>query len=39
MKNILYIAASMLLFSSCFHVNTNWTGGKNAIKEIGRAHV
>ena len=35
MKNILYIAASMLLFSSCFHVNTNWTGGKNAIKGEG----
>ena len=35
MKNILYIAATMLLFSSCFHVNTNWTSGKNAIKGEG----
>ena len=35
MKNILYIVASMLLFSSCFHVNTNWNGGKNAIKGEG----
>ena len=35
MKNILYIAAGMLLFSSCFHVNTNWNGGKNAIKGEG----
>ena len=35
MKNILYMAASMLLLSSCFHVNTNWTGGKNAIKGEG----
>ena len=36
MKNILYIAATMLLASSCFHVNTNWTGGsKNAIKGEG----
>lgn len=35
MKNILYIAASMLLFSSCFHVNPNWNGGKNSIKGEG----
>ena len=36
MKNILYIAATMLLASSCFHVNTNWTGcSKNAIKGEG----
>ena len=35
MKNILYIAAVTLLCSSCFHVNTNWNGGKNAIKGEG----
>lgn len=35
MKNLLYIAATMLLCSSCFHVNTNWNGGKNAIKGEG----
>lgn len=35
MKHILYIAATMLLCSSCFHVNTNWTGGKNTIKGEG----
>ena len=35
MKNILYIAATVLLCSSCFHVNTNWSGGKNAIKGEG----
>ena len=35
MKHILSIAAAMFLFSSCFHVNTNWTGGKNAIKGEG----
>ena len=35
MKNILYIAAATLLLSSCFHVNTNWSGGKNAIKGEG----
>ena len=35
MKNILYIAAVTLLCSSCFHVNTNWSGGKNAIKGEG----
>jgi len=35
MKNILYIAAVTLLCTSCFHVNTNWSGGKNAIKGEG----
>ena len=35
MKNILYIAATLLLCSSCFHVNSNWNGGKNAIKGEG----
>ena len=35
MKNILFFAATMLLCSSCFHVNTNWTGSKNAIKGEG----
>ena len=35
MKNMLYIAATMLLCSSCFHVNTNWNGGKNAVKGEG----
>ena len=35
MKNILYMAATVLLCSSCFHVNTNWSGGKNAIKGEG----
>lgn len=35
MKNILYMAATVLLCSSCFHVNSNWTGGKNAIKGEG----
>ena len=35
MKNILYFAATMLLCSSCFYVNTNWTGGRNAIKGEG----
>ena len=36
MKQILYMAATVLLCSSCFHVNTNWTGGgKNAIKGEG----
>ena len=35
MRNILYMAATMLLCSSCFHVNTNWSGGKNAIKGEG----
>ena len=36
MKQILYMAATVLLCSSCFHVNANWTGGgKNAIKGEG----
>ena len=35
MKHILYMAATVLLCSSCFHVNTNWSGGKNAIKGEG----
>ena len=35
MKNILYLAAVTLLCSSCFQVNTNWNGGKNAIKGEG----
>ncbi len=35
MKQILYMAATALLCASCFHVNTNWTGGKNAIKGEG----
>ena len=35
MKRILYIAATALLCASCIHVNTNWTGGKNAIKGEG----
>ena len=35
MKSILYLAATVLLCSSCFHVNTNWTGSKNAIKGEG----
>ena len=35
MKNILYISATMFLLSSCFHMNTNWNGGKNAIKGEG----
>ena len=36
MKKILYMAATVLLCSSCFHVNTNWSaGGKNAIKGEG----
>ena len=35
MKRILYMAVTVLLCSSCFHVNTNWTGGKNAIKGEG----
>lgn len=34
MKKIM-IAAAVLLCTSCFHVNTNWTGGKNAIKGEG----
>ena len=35
MKKIFYIAAVALLCTSCFHVNTNYTGGKNAIKGAG----
>ena len=35
MKNILYMAATALICTSCFHVNTNWTGGKNAVKGEG----
>lgn len=35
MKKIIYMAATVLLCSSCFHVNTNWNGGKNAIKGEG----
>ena len=35
MKHILYMAATALLCSSCFHVNSNWSGGKNAIKGEG----
>ena len=35
MKNVLYMAATMLLCSSCFYVNTNWNGGKNAVKGEG----
>lgn len=39
MKNILYMAATVLLCSSCFHVNSNYKGsflgGKNAIKGEG----
>jgi hypothetical protein len=35
MKNLFYFAAVALLCTSCFHVNTNWTGGKNAVKGEG----
>lgn len=35
MKHILYLTATVLLCSSCFHVNSNWSGGKNAIKGEG----
>ncbi len=35
MKRIFYMAAMVLLCSSCFHVNKNYTGGKNAIKASG----
>ena len=35
MKNIIYFAAVTLLCTSCFHVNTNWSGGKNAVKGEG----
>lgn len=35
MKNILYIAATMFLFSSCFHVNSNWTGSRKSVNGEG----
>ena len=35
MKRILYIAATALVCASCFHVNTNYKGGKNAINGEG----
>ena len=35
MKRIFYIAAMALLCSSCFHVNTNYTGDINPIKGTG----
>ena len=35
MRKILYIAATALLCASCFHVNVNYKGGKNAIKGEG----
>ena len=35
MKSIFYIAAMALLCSSCFHVNTNYTGDINPIKGTG----
>ena len=36
MKSFIYMAATVLLCTSCFHVNTNWNGGlKNAIKGEG----
>jgi len=35
MKKIIYMAATVLLTTSCFHVNTNWNGGKNVIKGEG----
>ena len=35
MKSIIFLAATALLCSSCFQVNSNWTGGKNAIKGEG----
>lgn len=35
MKNIIYIAVATLMCTSCFHVNTNWSGGKNAVKGEG----
>ena len=35
MKRILYMAATALICTSCFYVNTNWTGGKNAVKGEG----
>ena len=35
MKRILYMAATALICTSCFYVNTNWSGGKNAVKGEG----
>ena len=35
MKQFLYIAATALVCASCFHVNTNYKGGKNAINGEG----
>ena len=35
MKKFLYIAATALVCASCFHVNTNYKGGKNAINGEG----
>ena len=35
MRKILYIAATALLCASCIHVNTNYKGGKNAVKGEG----
>ena len=35
MNRIFYMAAVALLCTSCFHVNKNYTGGKNAIKGTG----
>ena len=35
MKKFLYIAATALICASCFHVNTNYKGGKNAINGEG----
>ena len=35
MRKILYIAAAALLCASCIHVNTNYKGGKNAVKGEG----
>ena len=35
MRKILYIAAAALLCASCFQVNTNYTGGRNAVKGTG----
>ena len=35
MNRILYIAATALLCASCFQVNTNYKGGKNAFKGEG----
>ena len=36
MKSFIYAAATVLLCTSCFHVNTNWTSGaRNAIKGEG----